>query len=76
MSEIPACKNCKFWEPEPEAKNNFGYCMRYPPTIISPGFDITEVINNTHFPMTEDGLWCGEYKPMPIDNPPEGSVGS
>jgi hypothetical protein len=61
---IRRCKNCKFWEPEPEFKNNFGYCMRYPPTITSPAFDIIEVVNTTQFPMTEDGLWCGEYKPM------------
>lgn len=49
----PACKDCKYWEPDSRTKEGMGECRRYAP---APGS--AEVIR---WRPTHDDEWCGDF---------------
>ena len=64
------CKNCRYWRPAPESKNQAGYCHRYAPGAWGSGytdlFDDEAVeqdfYSETIWPSTWHYDWCDEWQ--------------
>jgi hypothetical protein len=52
---MPACQSCSFFEIE--AKEDLGYCRRYPPTLLNTGEDSYD----STYPVVGRTDWCGEF---------------
>ena len=64
------CKSCRYWRPEPESKNQAGYCHRYGPGAWGSGYtDLfddeppeQEFYSETIWPSTWYYDWCEEWQ--------------
>ena len=48
----PACKDCQWWDKDPELANN-GWCRIEPPRVFKNGVTV--------WPQTADLEWCAEF---------------